>query len=170
MKPVSGRQIYLRSWGNAWILHTLDPVTGNHSWERIVRDRRDEPRTNGFASIEPVFGLVPRFYAIYAVEGRLYFQAGARKWDVTEGQVETFHWSWFGLTSGFRLLLAGKTVHNVILVHPNRAVWPFVDPTYDDIDFESDHFLWFVSRNLTRGDWREHILEMERKRNTDAPT
>ncbi len=162
------RKIYLRAWGNAWILHNLDPQTGKHSWEKMIEPLQYGRPTHGFASIEPVFGLVARFYAVYAFEGRLYFQAGRRKWDITDAEVRAGHWCWFGLTSRFCLFLNGRTVHKVVLVHPTRAFWPFLDPTYDSIDLESDHFLWFLSRNITSDDWRQHVLSMESKPDTNV--
>jgi hypothetical protein len=154
-------KIYLHAWGNAWILHTLNPKTGRHSLEKIADPHEVDKPTNGHASMEPVFGFIPRFYGIYAFEGRLYFQAGRKKWDITDAEVETGYWCWLGLASGFRLSLNGKLVHRTTLLHPNRAVWPFIDPTYDGIDFDSDHFLFFLSEQLKREEWMRRLLSME---------
>lgn len=155
--------IHLRAWSNAWIRYTLDPTTGKHSIEKMASPFEGDAATNGFASVEPVFGWIPRFYAVYAFDGRLHFQAGARRWDITDADVETGYWCGFGIASGFHLLLNGKPVHRVTLVHPARALWPFIDPTYDGIDFDSDHFLFFLSQQLKRDEWRRSVLAMESK-------
>ena len=160
-------KIYLRAWGNAWILYTLDPKTGRHSWEKMAEPQEVETPTNGHASMEPVLGVISRFYAVYAFDGRLFFQAGTRKWDITDAEVEPGYWCWLGLASGFRLSLNGKTVHRTTLLHPSRAVWPFIDPTYDGIDFDSDHFLFFLSEHLKSYEWRQRMLSMESKNNVN---
>jgi hypothetical protein len=124
----------------------------------------EDAGTNGFASTEPVFGLIPRFYAVYAFDGRLYFRAGARRWDITDTEVDTGYWCSFGIASGFHLVRNGKSVHRAILLHPTRALWPFIDPTYDGIDFDSDHFLFFLSEQLKAEEWRPHVLSMDSQR------
>lgn len=153
--------IYLRAWGNAFILYTLNPKTGSYSCEKITDAQKDDILITGHASFEPVFGLIPRFYAVYGYDGRLYLQAGSRKWDITDAEVETGYWCGFGLVSGFHLLLNGKSVHRATLVHPSRAIWPFIDPTYDGIDFHSDHFLAFLSEQLTIDSWKQRVLARE---------
>ena len=150
---------------SAWILCTLDPQTGNYSGEKIAEPREVETPTRCHASMEPVLGLISRFYAVYAFGGRLYFQVGKKKWDVTDSEVETAYWCCFGLVSRFCLSLNGKSVHRAILLHPSRAAWPFIDPTYDGIDFDSDHFLFFLSEHLTRDEWKQHVLSMESNHN-----
>lgn len=161
-------KIYLHAWRNAWILYTLDPLTGRHSWERLAASEENDIPVNGHASMEPVLGLVRRFYGVYAFQGRLYFQAGAKKWDITDAEVETGYWCRLGLASGFRLGLNGKTVHRVTLFHPNRAVWPFIDPTYDGIDFDSDHFLCFLSEHLTSDEWKQRVRSTESRSDTSS--
>ncbi len=153
-------KLRLHAWGNAWIEYTLDPVSGRHSWSKTPEPRGDDLQASGWASMEPVMGLAFRFYAVFTHDGRLHFQAGKKKWDITNASVGTGYSCPFGLISRFRLSLDGKTVHRVTLVHPNRAAWPFIDPTYDGIDFDSDHFLGFLARELLDEEWRENFVSM----------
>ena len=156
-------KLRLQAWGNARIEYSLDPDSGQHSWSKIPEPRSDDFRANGFASLEPVMGVFPQFYAVFAYNGCLYFQAGKKQWDLTNTVIETGYSCPFGLISRFRLSLDGKTAHRVTLVHPNRAAWPFVDPTYDGIDFDSDNFLGFLAGKLIDEEWREHLLSMGEK-------
>ena len=154
-------KIYLRAWHSAWGLYVLNPSTGRYSWKRLADPNNDHTPTNGVASIEPVLSLFKpfrRFYAVYTYDGCIYFQAGTKRWDITHSEVDTKYWCLFLVTSGFKLILDGKTVHRVTLFHPNRAAWPFIDPTYDGIDYESDHFLYFLSEQLTSDEWKYRLL------------
>jgi hypothetical protein len=156
-------EICLRAWSSVWFLYVLCPETGKFSRKKILDPNNDHTPINGHASIEPVLSwssLFRCFYAVYAFDDRLYFQAGIKRWDITDVDVDTRYWCRFGLASGFRLILNGKTVHRVILFHPNRAMWPFIDPTYDGIDFDSDHFLYFLSVHLTDDEWKQRLLSM----------
>lgn len=151
-------RLHLRAWGNAWILYTLDPETGSYGSVKLAKSLNGVPPTNGVASIEPVLGLIGRFYAVYAFEDLLYFQAGRRRWDIAGAEVDTRYWCWLGLASRFHLILNGKSVHRATLVHPSRFIWPFLDPTYDGIDFDSDHFLFFLSEQLKSDEWKQRLL------------
>ena len=156
-------KLRLAAWGNAWIEYALDPDSGHHSCASLPEARKHDFPANGFASMEPVMGRSFRFYAVFAHDGRIYFQAGRKQWDLTNVSIETGYMCPFGLMSRFRLSLDGRTAHKVTLVHPNRAAWPFIDPTYDGIDFESDHFLGFLAKQLTDEEWREHVLSMQKR-------
>jgi len=154
-------KIYLQPWSSAWFLYGFCPETGKYSRKWITDPKNDHTPTSGHASIEPVLSLFRpfwRFYAVYAFNSRLYFQAGTKRWDITDAEVDTKYWCLFLVTSGFSLILNGKTVHRVTLFHPNRAMWPFVDPTYDGIDYDSDHFLYFLSEYLTDDEWKRRVI------------
>ena len=154
-------KIFLRAWSSAWFLYVFNPVTGRYS-RKLIRDpKHDKTPTNGFASVEPAldfFKRFRRFYAVYAYKSRLYFQAGQERWDITDADVNTKYRCKFGVSSWFRIKVNGTIVHKVRLFHPRRAIWPFIDPTYDGIDFDSDHFLYFLSEHLPRDEWKRHML------------
>lgn len=155
--------IYLRAWYSVWFLYVLCPETGKFSLKRVSDPNNDHTPTSGHASIEPVLSLFrpfSRLYAVYTFNDRLFFQTGIKRWDITDVDVDTGYWYRFGLMSGFRLILNGKTVHRVTLFHPNRAIWPFIDPTYDGIDFDSDHFLFFLSEHLIDDEWKQRMLSI----------
>lgn len=147
--------ISLTVWGNAWIKYILAPTTGSVE----IAKREKEDILSGFASREPVLGVLHRLYAVYPYQERLYFRAGKKTWDITDAKVECKYW-WFlyGALSGFILKLNGKIVHHAKLIHPNRALFARMDPTYDNIDAESDHFFLFLRRQLPKKDWRDFVL------------
>lgn len=118
---------------------------------------------DGFGSVEPVWGIWRRFYALYTYEGRLYFQAGRRKWDVTDGPRHCKFWAaGYGLCSGLIMTFQNGATHRPVLVHPLRGLAAHIDPTYDGIDAESDHFFLFVRQQLPDPAWRSRIIERRR--------
>lgn len=149
----------LPAWGNAWIEYMLDPVTGR--WESRPRKPNDVADVVvGFASREPAWGIWKRFYAFYAFEGRLYLRAGRRKWDVTDGLASCKFWAFgFGLMSGLLLRFRDGTSHWPVLIHPGRALSVLVDPTYDGIDAEHDHFFLFLRQQLPSAKWRQGFID-----------
>ena len=149
----------LSSWGKSCLKYQLDPISGKVNALRLNEIEINRKSYNGFASYEPVLGLFRRLYAIYVCSGRLYFRAGRKTWDITDSNIDCRFWQ-FGnmMMSGLSVKLEGHTVHRVILLHPNRAIWPFIDPTYDGIDVESDHFLLFLRQNMVHTNWRNSVL------------
>lgn len=150
----------LSAWGNAWIEYHLDPDTRAHSTHFVKNPKANEKMMpDGFGSFEPVFGIWRRFYALYAYNGRLYFQAGHKTWDVTDGLRDCKFWSaGYGLCSGLIMTFMNGDTHRPVLIHPMRFLVAKADPTYDGIDAESDHFFLFLRQHLPNLDWRHRII------------
>jgi len=149
--------IFLESWGNAWTEHRLDPEIGAH---RLRWRPRHRSSVHGFGSYEPIVPLVwQRFYAVYCYNERLIFQAGRSKWDLTEGEVRTrFKMLFGGLASRLAVEHNGQVIHRAWLLHPLRALSMRVDPTFDAIDAENEHFLLFLGVRLPDVAWRKDFI------------
>ena len=48
-------------------------------------------------------------------------------------------------------------LHRATLFHPFRALRSFIDPTYDSIDFQDDHFFSYLSNTLTSQEAKEYV-------------
>ena len=129
---------------------------------KIVRTRDGEDREyRGFGSYEPMWCLLRRFYAVYASNGRFIFQAGGRVWDLTEGpESARFYAIGFGLASGLAIYHAQKFIHRAFLFHPGRAIRPRIDPTYDFLDSESDHFFLLLRNQIDKDEWRQYVSHL----------
>jgi hypothetical protein len=100
-----------------------------------------------------------RFYAVYCYNERLIFQAGRSKWDLTEGEVRTrFKMLFGGLASRLAVEHNGQVIHRAWLLHPLRALSMRVDPTFDAIDAENEHFLLFLGVRLPDVAWRKDFI------------
>lgn len=151
--------IRLRAWGNAWIEYRLK---GRGKRPLAVPKRASQMRkVHGFGSYEPVYWLVRRFYAVYGDSGRFIFQAGREYWDLTEGSIALrFDPLSRGMASEFSVIRGGDLIHQVKLIHPGRSVWPRIDPTYDYIDAETDHFFLLLHNEMHKDAWRQRIIDM----------
>jgi hypothetical protein len=153
------KALCLPAWANAWIEYLLDPQSGNRNRRRLP-DRNSTKMPVGFAKLELAWGVLPQFYAIYAYEGRRYFQAVHRKWDVTNGVKLCRFWSaGDAMVTGLVLEFENGETLRSILVHPFRALYARMDPTYDRIDAEDDHVSLFVRQQLPDPKWRQTMID-----------
>lgn len=154
-------KITLPAWGNAWTEFSVDTETG--AWSRRLTNPTKAPKveaTFGFASLEPVWGFWRRFYAFYAFDGRLFFQAGRKRWDITEGVESSKFWFLgYGAASGLLLTFKNGEDHRSTLIHPWKMFLPVIDPTYDGIDMESDNFFLFLRTQIPREKWRKAFID-----------
>ena len=149
----------LNSWSNVWIEFEVDPRSGRWSKRKLAQPR-DVGSSTGFARLEPVWGLWKRFYAIYVCDKRLIFQAGRNRWDVTDGVRHCRFWAaLYGLLSGLNVHFVNGERHHAVLIHPWRGVWAHIDPTYDGMDFDNDHFFYYLRQYMPDEKWRSAFIE-----------
>jgi hypothetical protein len=53
----------------------------------------------------------------------------------------------------------GGDAHRPVLIHPARWLSSHIDPTYDGIDAEADHFFLFVRQHLPIAERRQYFIE-----------
>ena len=152
----------LSAWSNAWIEYRWACRGGRPSIR--LKPATPDRHVHGFGSYEPVSWPLRRFYAVYGDEGRFVFQAGREHWDLTDGPIEVrFHGIGGGTKSEVSLRRGPDLLHNARLSHPGRGIWPRIDPTYDFIDAETDHFFLMLRNKLHDDEWRQRIVDMARK-------
>ena len=149
----------LSSWGNAWLEHHIDAETGLHKM-RLSSGPPSLKEAYGFARYEPVWGVLWRFYAVYGHAGRFIFQAGMRRWDLTEGNVEV-GFKAFARGAAARIVVRhnGDAIHQALLIHPFRT-FDSLDPTFDDIDADQTHFFYFISKCIGEDRWRNNVIKL----------
>lgn len=147
--------------GNARIEFELNPCDGRYHRRFIRKPLWESGKPfHGYASVEPVWFVFRRFYAVYANGRRLWFQAGRKSWDVTDGVEGIRFWVGLGgMVSGLSVKFNNGEQHTAYLFHPGRALSALVDPTYDQLDAESDHFFMFLREGLPKEQWRSSIIE-----------
>lgn len=145
--------IHLRNFGRFGNFIALDTASGNY---RFFRSAEDPPRLCGHASVEPLWGF-PCLFALYSENEKVWLQVDRKRRDVTDGVVSS-RWKNFG--HAFSRLdvefTRGESCH-YFLMHPLRTLAPLLDPTYDYMDLESDHFFLFLHNYLSR---REKLQQM----------
>ena len=151
--------LHLNSWRNAWLEHHLNPETGKHRL-RFVNPNSAHRPIHGFACYEAVWGLSRRFYAVYGHNDRFVFQAGNERFDLTEGCTEIeFKALGWGAASRIVVKHDGAAIHHATFIHPLRTL-SALDPTFDSLDAEVDHFFSFLSGNITEANWRNHVVAL----------
>lgn len=149
----------LSAWGSAWLEFRLKGK-GRRPAVRFRNAKRDH-ESHGFGSCEPVYWAVRRFYAVYGERGRFIFQAGRRYWDLTDGPIALrFTPVGLGMASVISVYRGDDLIHRASLIHPGKTVWPRINPTYDYLDAEADHFFLFLQNEIHKDEWRQRIIDM----------
>lgn len=153
----------LCSWGNAWIVHKLNPSSLWHR-RKLILSQDKYPETQGFATYESVYGIHSRFYAVYGYEDRLYFQSGRKRWDFTDDEIDIeIKLIYNGMASKVKVYQNKKLVHQAFFVHILRGVFMAIDPTYDGIDAEDSFFFLFLKNQMPDLAWRERVISRSNK-------
>ena len=149
----------LNAWGNTGIQYGLP---GQGESPRILRKRDGvDCEFDGFGSHEPMWFLLGRFYAVYALDDRFIFQAGRRFWDLTDGPITArFYAIGFGVASGLAIYQSEELIHRSFLFHPGRAIRARLDPTYDFLDAEADNFFLFLRNQIHSDEWRQYVSRL----------
>ena len=152
----------LTAWGNAWLEYRVDPASKRWSLRWRGRASKDVTRP-GFASLEPVIPFWRRFYAVYALNQRLFLQISRRVHDITDG-VEQFDYRILAGGSRSHLVIRFKDgqTHSARFWHPIRGFGAQIDPTYDAIDADADFFFLYLREYLPSQEWRGRFSVTER--------
>jgi hypothetical protein len=90
---------------------------------------------------------------LYVKNGELWFRAGKLHWPLAKpGLAFTFKAGF--LFSSFAVVEDGVKVWGITYFHPVRTFSSFIDPTYDHLEYENDHFLCFVAENAMSRKWQ----------------
>jgi hypothetical protein len=88
----------------------------------------------------------------------MYFQAGTRRWSLDQPELSfRFEVLRPGLLSRFKVVESGSTTFSITYLHLIRTVYANIDPTYDLLEFENDHFLSFVASTTLSPEWQSNV-------------
>jgi hypothetical protein len=131
----------LGHWGTVWLAFRFVSRTGQYS----RRFRRKEDGLCGFGAVERTREHGRTFFCLYRSGRRIFFQAGERRWPLdTSGVRFEYRLLPDKKSSEFRVLDRDQVVFVCSYRHRLRSAWAKIDATYDNIDFERDHFLGHV--------------------------
>jgi hypothetical protein len=110
-----------------------------------VRDPGQRPQISGQGGLERTreHGLV--FFALYRQASDLVFRAGARQWSLARSDLRFEFSQLRPARSRFRVFEGTSETFQCTYGHILRSIAAQMDVTYDNLDFENDHFLAFVA-------------------------
>lgn len=139
----------LRSYTTYRVMYELDVATG------AVRRRPVRLGDVAFGYAVRRGGVV---YAIYAGGTALWFQAGARRWDVGRPDVRLLSRRLAGNRFEFTVLVADDVEHVLRYSRKNRLI-RMIDPAYDDLDAHVEDFFATWADRSSDEEWRRQTLE-----------
>jgi hypothetical protein len=156
----------LAYWSSVWFDGDFEPPSGVVRRFRLPNPRDTTQRLPGFFAIERT--LVGRriTLALYQLDGTLFLQAGTRRWELSNPLLRfQFDVLPSGVFSRFRVFEEGHQTWELTYSHVGRALHAVIDPTYDVLEMENDHFLAFVASAVLSPEWQEnarsHLLALK---------
>jgi len=130
----------LGHWNTVWLEFDFEPGINKHSIHFSKRGRID--LVSGYGAVERTLEHGRTFFCIYRSGGRIHFQAGNRCWALdAPGLRFEFQLLASRTASTFTVHEADEAVFRCTYRHWLRSRLGSMDPTYDYLDFQSDHFL-----------------------------
>ena len=124
--------------------YEFDRDSGRYA-RRFIRAAARRGRVSGNGAVERTAEYGPMFFCVYRWDGDFLFQAGQRRWSLTRSDLTLAFKSRGASASEFRVIEEGVETFRCSYTHRLRNLWAAFDPTYDGLDFESDHFLAYVA-------------------------
>jgi len=154
---MSASKLNLCGWRRYNRKFELDTKSNNF---KIIKQDQDEYQFDGFASLEPILGGLKRLYAVYGYDQKVWFRADNDIWDITNRNIDcSVSFAYLNTVSYFSIFIDGEKMHAATLFHPVRAGMALIDPTYDYLELESDHFFVFLAGQLPKNSWQQWILD-----------
>ena len=140
--------------GTVWLRYSFEPDTGRFRRHFVSAGRHDAQAISGVGTIERTREHGRTFFTLYLFRGALTFQAGREAWDFNDESISfRFEGGARAIGHRFSVLKDGQDVWSCSYMSPMRAFFALTDPTYDYMDFESDHLLLMVAnRGKDSGD------------------
>ena len=145
----------LDCWSSVWFEGEFAPTTGVVHRIRLPNPRSTELKSPGYFAVERPLFLPPIAFALYLSNQSLYFQAGTRRWSLTQSGLRfQFEELPFGLFARFRVFEESQPTWQLTYSHFRRSFDALIDPTYDALEFQNDHFLSFVASTALTTEWQ----------------
>jgi len=149
----------LYCWNRAVRDIEFDPETGSARAIKLDRPRDGSTGPIGFAQFERPFLGTPQVFAVFRRGDAVVFSAGARSWQLDQPGLRLIHEQPFPFFSRFTVLEDGVETFSILYSHLGRVLLAVVDPTYDQIDEDSDFMLAFLAEHGVSPEWRAGVLQ-----------
>ena len=150
----------LDCWSSVWFEGEFAPAAGVVHRIRLPNPRRSELKSSGYFAIERPMFRPPIALALYLSNQNLYFQAGPRRWSLAQpGLRFQFAELPFGPFARFQVLEESQPTWQLTYSYLGRSLDALIDPTYDALEFQNDHFLSFVAETAITTEWQTNAKE-----------
>lgn len=140
-------KLILNYWNRRWQSVAFDTETGVG---RVRWFHRKPADLTGWASKQG-----GTWYAVWRSSGHLVFQAGADRWPLTDGH--RFHNRREGSVRFFSIASGNQSVFELRYDVPGERT----DPTYDELDRETEDFFYWVTKLSTDPVLRSAIVSAD---------
>ena len=138
--------ILLRNWKTVWIYFEYDELK-NRLLKTKVLLNSELPNYEGYGVKERLAFGKKEFFCTYKIGYDVFFQAGKNIWKINKSHRSTF--SRIGRFSYlFELYLDSEKVYSCTYFNFSTFLAEKFDNTFDGLDFQEDHFLYFMFENV----------------------
>ncbi len=151
--------IVLASWNSVWITGRFNPRTGALRRRPLLFPRKASARFSGYFALERTItgGRLP--VVVYSCGTFLRLHVGNSAWQLPDPSVSFAHATAEGGTqSTFSVIRGDAAAFQYSYRHRIRAAIAAVDPAYDPLDHEADHFLSFLASHAADPKWQAAML------------
>ncbi len=148
----------LRHWTHPKKEIDFDPKSGKGKVVLLQQNRDPNSPCKGFSFKVISTSLKTVCFAVYKAGSNIMFAVGKKVWAINSPEVELHHSHKGKLISFFSVTVNGKTEFALTYLHPLATVSMFIDPTYDNIDYDSDFPLASITEDSKKAEWAGHVL------------
>jgi len=94
------------------------------------------------------------FFAVYRFQRDLYFRAGAKRWSLAAPELQFRFSASSDALCSFALERNESPEYRCTYWARGRQFWATINPTYDSLEMEEDHLLYFLSTSGNSPAWR----------------
>ncbi len=149
----------LYCWNSAGRDIEFDPQTGSARTIRLDGPRDASTGPIGFAQFERPFLGKRQVFAVFRRGDAIVFSAGVRSWRLDQPGLRLIHERPFPFLSRFSVIEDERETFSILYSHLGRLLLAVADPTYDQIDEDSDFLLGFLAEHGVSPEWRAGVLE-----------
>jgi len=151
--------IVLACWNSVWVTGRFNPRTGALRRRPLLFRRKASARISGHFALERTVTGDRLPVVIYSCGTYLRLHVGHNAWQLPDPSVSFTHTTAEGGTqSTFSVIRGDAAAFQWSYGHGVRSAIATVDPTYDTLDHEADHFLSFLAAHAADPKWQAAML------------